>query len=66
MKITITIPIEIYEKLERDRGLVPRSTFIQELVKGFGQTSIDQEPETILQSEKEWVGSQFKNDKLNK
>ena len=36
MKVTISIPAEIFKKLERDRGVVPRSTYIQELVKGSG------------------------------
>lgn len=35
MKITVTIPDDIYSKLERDRGLVPRSSFIQQLIKGW-------------------------------
>ncbi len=34
MKITISIPKDIYEKLERDRGMIPRSTYIQALIKG--------------------------------
>jgi len=34
MKITITIPQEVYEKLEVDRGLVPRATYIQQLIRG--------------------------------
>ena len=34
MKITITIPEGVYAKLERDRGSVPRSTYIQDLVMG--------------------------------
>lgn len=32
MKITITIPDVVYRKLESDRGIVPRSTYIQELI----------------------------------
>jgi len=32
MKITITIPEAVYKKLEKDRGLIPRSTYIQGLV----------------------------------
>lgn len=35
MKITVTIPDNVYNKLERDRGLIPRSSFIQELIKGW-------------------------------
>lgn len=34
MKITITIPNEVYDKLERDRGMVPRSTWLQRLIMG--------------------------------
>ena len=34
MKITISIPQGIYDKLERDRGMVPRSTYIQSLIRG--------------------------------
>lgn len=34
MKITITIPNEVYDKLERDRGIVPRSTWLQRLIMG--------------------------------
>ena len=34
MKITITIPDSVYAKLERDRGSVPRSTYLQDLVMG--------------------------------
>lgn len=33
MKITITIPEGVYKKLEEDRGLIPRSTYIQQLIK---------------------------------
>ena len=36
MKITITIPDSVYAKLEADRGSVPRSTYIQDLIKCFG------------------------------
>lgn len=35
MKVTVTIPDDIYRKLEEDRGLIPRSSFIQELIKGW-------------------------------
>ena len=35
MKITVTIPDDIYRKLEEDRGLIPRSSFIQELIRGW-------------------------------
>lgn len=34
MKITITIPERVYKELEKKRGYVPRSTFIQNLVMG--------------------------------
>jgi hypothetical protein len=34
MKITITIPDGVYEILEDRRGLVPRSTYIQDLITG--------------------------------
>lgn len=33
MKITITIPKEVYDKLERDRGMIPRSTYLQKLIQ---------------------------------
>jgi hypothetical protein len=33
MKITISMPEGVYKKLESDRGLIPRSTYIQELIK---------------------------------
>lgn len=32
MKITISMPKGVYEKLEKDRGLIPRSTYIQKLI----------------------------------
>lgn len=35
MKITISIPDKIYKKLEEDRGLIPRSSFIQGLIMGW-------------------------------
>ena len=35
MKITVTIPDNVYDKLEGDKGLIPRSSFIQELIKGW-------------------------------
>jgi hypothetical protein len=35
MKITITIPEGVYAKLEGDRGSVPRSTYIQDLIMGI-------------------------------
>ena len=35
MKITITMPSEVYAKLEEDRGMVPRSTYIQGLIGGI-------------------------------
>lgn len=34
MKVTISIPDKIYKKLEEDRGSIPRSTYIQDLIKG--------------------------------
>jgi hypothetical protein len=34
MKITITMSEEVYGKLERDRGMVPRATYIQGLIMG--------------------------------
>lgn len=34
MKVTITLPDDIYRKLESDRGRMPRSTYIQCLVVG--------------------------------
>ena len=34
MKITITMPEGVYEKLEVDRGSVPRATYIQGLISG--------------------------------
>lgn len=34
MKITITMPDNLYKKLESDRGAVPRSTYIQGLIGG--------------------------------
>lgn len=34
MKITITIPDEVYGELEKKRGYVPRSTYIQKLITG--------------------------------
>lgn len=37
MKITITMSDEVYGKLEKDRGLVPRSTYLQSLVMGGKQ-----------------------------
>jgi len=37
MKITITIPDSVWVKLEGDRGLIPRSTWIQELIIGKGK-----------------------------
>ena len=40
MKITITIPEEVYKKLEVDRGLIPRSTYIQDLVTRGGSNAI--------------------------
>jgi len=36
MKITITIPERVYKELERKRGYVPRSTYIQNLIMGEG------------------------------
>lgn len=40
MKITITIPDEVYAKLESDRGSVPRSRYLQDLIMGAGGRSI--------------------------
>jgi hypothetical protein len=34
MKITITMSDDIYGKLEKDRGMVPRATYIQGLIMG--------------------------------
>ena len=34
MRIAISMPDELYEKLEVDRGDVPRATYIQRLIKG--------------------------------
>jgi metal-responsive CopG/Arc/MetJ family transcriptional regulator len=36
MKITISMPDEVYNKLEEDRGLIPRSTYIQKIIKESG------------------------------
>lgn len=36
MKITISIPDKVYRKLEEDRGIVPRSTYIQDLISYNG------------------------------
>lgn len=36
MKITISIPKDVYNKLELDRGAIPRSTYIQEIIKESG------------------------------
>ena len=41
MKITITIPDSVWIKLESDRGLVPRSTWIQELIISKNKTTFD-------------------------
>ena len=41
MKITITIPDSVYEKLEVDRGMIPRSTWIQTLVMGYRRTATE-------------------------
>lgn len=40
MKITITMSDEVYGKLEKDRGLVPRSTYLQSLVMGGKQGNL--------------------------
>jgi len=37
MKITISMPDEVYNKLEEDRGLIPRSTYIQKIIKESGR-----------------------------
>jgi metal-responsive CopG/Arc/MetJ family transcriptional regulator len=101
MKITITIPEHIYEKLEDSRGLIPRSTYIQALIAGsvkankkmekmYGTSVVDvveksSEPkkspmaredklEKLVKDgvvkkgvkQKEWIGPQFKDSKLNK
>jgi hypothetical protein len=41
MKITITLPRETYNKLEKDRGSIPRSTYIQDLVRGVRNSQVD-------------------------
>jgi len=41
MKITITIPDSVWIKLESDRGLVPRSTWIQELIISKNKATFD-------------------------
>lgn len=39
MRIAITMPDELYEKLESDRGLIPRATYIQLLIgQGLGSS----------------------------
>jgi len=43
MKITISIPKEVYGKLERDRGVIPRSTYIQQLIKDNDEMEEDEE-----------------------
>lgn len=79
MKITISIPDELYEKLEHDRGLVPRSTYIQKLVaaadgleKKYEGHYDHEEEKAVIGKESDWEpkvawkGSRFKDDKLNK
>ena len=42
------MPDEVYEKLERDRGIVPRSTYIQDLINCFGKGVGNITPQHIL------------------
>ena len=58
MKITITIPKEIYDKLESDRGLIPRSTYIKKLIGG----GVKKGGEDLEDINKE-LGSYFKKSK---
>lgn len=48
MRITISMPDEVYDKLEEDRGSVPRSTYIQDLINCFGEGAGNITPEHIL------------------
>jgi metal-responsive CopG/Arc/MetJ family transcriptional regulator len=61
MKITITLPKDVYEKLELDRGLVPRATYIQSLIRGGVKKEVRES-----QVEDGFVHSMFKDANLNK
>ena len=43
MKITITMPEYVYRKLEEDRGMIPRSTWIQKLITTSVKANKDME-----------------------
>ncbi len=50
MKITITIPDSVYAKLEKDRGSIPRSTYIQDLIKCFSSGPGNITPQDMLKN----------------
>lgn len=50
-KITLSIPDDVYEKLEGDRGSIPRSTYIQDLIRsGIEDTEAHVHEESIEDS----------------
>jgi hypothetical protein len=63
MRITISMPDEVYDKLEEDRGSIPRSTYIQELIKGGKELSTKgDKPKKVSKAEetKEFVRTKGK------
>jgi metal-responsive CopG/Arc/MetJ family transcriptional regulator len=60
MKITISMPDEVYNKLEEDRGLIPRSTYIQKIIKESGSVEGLEEVEEEKDEDAGATGEEFK------